>query len=61
MKGQREGGKKGNDRSRGRRGQEGGGWRRCMTVQTCVPYLGLDYFGINFNASGSKLHSNGRL
>ena len=31
-----------------------------MTVQTCVPYLGLDYFGINFNASGSKLHSNGR-
>ena len=32
-----------------------------MTVQTCVPDLGLDYFGINFNASGSKLHSNGRL
>ena len=55
MKGKREGGGKGEDRR-----EEGGEGVR-MAVQTCVPYLGLDYFGINFNASGSKRHCNSSL
>ena len=25
---------------------------------TCVPYLGLDYFGVYFNASGGKFYSD---
>ena len=32
-----------------------------MVVQTCIPYLGLDYFRVNFNACGGKIHSNGGL
>ena len=26
---------------------------------TCVPYVGLDYFGVHFNDSGVKIHSKG--
>ena len=32
-----------------------------MVVQTCVPYLDLDYFGVNFHDSGGDIHSNGGL
>ena len=33
----------------------------CADIQTCVPYLCLDFFGVYFDAFGEEFYSDGGL